>query len=126
MFAKNRYISLNFGVPDVQAWFYDKLYVFFENLGNFGFRTSYVKKNQFYFIRGGVGYNITFRKIRDGSFEELLILRILILSFAFCLKSQFLMIFQAFINFAPKNGMKLGHSYRYNSKGFRENFPKFV
>ena len=32
MFAKNRYINLKFGMIDVQAWFYNILYVYFEKL----------------------------------------------------------------------------------------------
>ena len=33
MFAKNRYMNLKFGMPDVQAWIYNILRVFYIFMG---------------------------------------------------------------------------------------------
>ena len=83
MFAKNRYIHLEFGMPDVQAWFYNILYVVFrKNLEILDFVKSYIKIRFFNFL----GDKIIFWRIRYSRFQELLTLRLFLLYISILLK----------------------------------------
>ena len=70
MLAKNRYINLKFGIPDVQAWFFNILGGF-ENFVNFDLWKTYIK-NQ---LLNALGVKNILWKIRDSRFKELFILR---------------------------------------------------
>ena len=84
MFAKHRYIHLKFGMPDVQAWFYNILYVVFrKNLEILDFVKSYIQILFFFYF---LGDKIIFWRIRDSRFEELLSVRLLLLYISILLK----------------------------------------
>ena len=83
MFAKHRYIHLKFGMPDVQAWFYNILYVVFrKKLEILDFVKSYIKIRFFNFL----GDKIIFWRIRYSRFQELLTLRLFLLYISILLK----------------------------------------
>ena len=95
MFAKNRYISLKFGMPDDRTWFNKLLYISFKNL-EFGFWKKNLLKNFSFLL---FGYFLG--KSEIAILENSLFYGFCSFSFAFCLKCLYLVIFQTFFNFRP-------------------------
>ena len=105
-------------MPDALAWFYNKLNVFW-NFENVGFwRKLYINFIFFTFL----GKKTLFWEIRDNQVKN----RFWCLLFAFYFKSLFLVIFQTFINFRPKNVQHWVNKIDIIRKTFKENFHDFV
>ena len=91
MFAKHRYIHLKFGMPDVQAWFYNILYVVFrKNLEILDFVKSYI---QILFFTFWVKKSF-FGESEIGVLKNFLVYGFCCFILAFCLKYLYLVIFQ--------------------------------
>ena len=98
IYAKNRYINLEFGIVYAQAWFYNILYGF-SKLKQWVLTESYIE-NQFFFIFGSAKSflrksKIVMLKIFYSTPFDALYLH-------FARNFLFLVIFQTFINFRPK------------------------
>ena len=106
MFAKNIYIKLKFGMPDLQAWLYNILYGFQKILKILDFEISYIKILVFKFLGEK---NFFFEKSEIVILKNFLFYACWCFLIAFCLKLLFLVIFQTFV-ISCTNGMQLGHT----------------
>ena len=88
---QNRYIKLKFGTPDVQAWFYNILYVSMKILNNFDFGKAIGIRNSFFKFLGKKSFlgKSEMAILKNSSFYAFCCLL-----YVFCLESLFLLFFK--------------------------------